>query len=296
MSEPKFSIIIPTFNRKIMLQRAVQSVLAQGYKNWELVIVDDGSTDGTDDIVRNFDSDRIIYKYQKNKGRSSARNLGLENSTGSYICFLDSDDELLPNYLEIFSDLIKDKKEGVYLTGVRLQNGSDLETYLPEREPKNLVTQCLKGTFNLMPFCFHKAIINKDPFHVDIYYGEDFQFLIPLILQHKVYINAIESCVVHQHSQRTINKVFFNVNDSFAQMEKSVLKTIDANIELLENYISIHQIKEIRRIKTHDFILAAAKRNLTEARKINNKQEGNRINSIVLAIQRIKGIIQSWIA
>lgn len=294
MVDPKISIIIPTYNRKIMLQRAVQSVLAQEYKNWELVIIDDGSTDGTRQYIKKLDHDKILYKFQENKGRSSARNLGIDISNGSYICFLDSDDELLSNYLDAFRILIKDNEEGIYLAGVRLQSGVEYKTYLPQIERKKHLLQCLEGTFNLMPFCFCKSTIKNEPFQSDLYYGEDFHFLIPLIIKHNIHVVEDSTSIVHQHAERTINKVFLKIEQSYAQLENSVLKTIDQNATELEEIISKKEIKILRSKKVSDFILTAAKYNLGEAKKINNRQQENKLGSIVLIIQRIKGILQSW--
>lgn len=98
----KISIIIPTYNRVNLLKRAIDSVLNQTYKNFELIIIDDGSTDDTKKMVGGFRSDsRLIYRYQDNSGgNSSPKNLGLKICTGEYITFLDSDDEYLPEKLE----------------------------------------------------------------------------------------------------------------------------------------------------------------------------------------------------
>ena len=88
------SIIIPTYNRANLLERAVDSILKQTYNNWELLIVDDGSIDNTKDTVNKYLNDkRIKYIYQENKGQGAARNLGIKNSNGDYIAFLDSDDK-----------------------------------------------------------------------------------------------------------------------------------------------------------------------------------------------------------
>lgn len=85
------SIIIPTFNRAVLLKKAVESVLAQTYPDFELIIVDDGSTDNTKDLVLKLDR-RIIYLRQDNKGPASARNLGIKTSKRPFLAFLDSDD------------------------------------------------------------------------------------------------------------------------------------------------------------------------------------------------------------
>ncbi len=86
------SVIIPTYNRVFFLEKAVNSVLKQSFDDFELIIVDDGSKDGTNELVRSFNDARIRYYYQENKGVSSARNKGLDKSRNATIAFLDSDD------------------------------------------------------------------------------------------------------------------------------------------------------------------------------------------------------------
>lgn len=101
--KPTVSIIIPTYNRAHLVGRAIQSVLNQTYKDFELIIVDDGSTDNTEDITKEFQkkNERINYiRHEKNKGGSAARNTGIKVARGEYIAFLDSDDEWLPTKLE----------------------------------------------------------------------------------------------------------------------------------------------------------------------------------------------------
>ena len=100
MDDPgKVSVIIPTYNRGEVLDQAVKSVLAQTYKNYELIVVDDGSTDNTSRILRKF-GNKIRYFSKLHGGVSSSRNFGLEKSEGSWVAFLDSDDYWLPEKLE----------------------------------------------------------------------------------------------------------------------------------------------------------------------------------------------------
>jgi glycosyltransferase involved in cell wall biosynthesis len=100
MSEPSVSVILPTFNRRDVIRRAIDSVLRQSYGDWELLIIDDGSTDSTSDFVRGIDP-RIVLVSQHNAGVYVARNLGLSKARGRLITFLDSDDEWTPYYLEL---------------------------------------------------------------------------------------------------------------------------------------------------------------------------------------------------
>ncbi len=98
---PLISVVLPTFNRKRLLPRAINSVLNQTYKNLELIIIDDGSTDNTEEIVKAYSDTRIRYCKQKlNRGGSAARNAGIKLAKGELISFQDSDDEWLPEKLE----------------------------------------------------------------------------------------------------------------------------------------------------------------------------------------------------
>jgi len=97
---PRVSAIIPTYNRKAFVLEAVDSVLTQTYGDYELIVVDDGSTDGTGEALKRYGG-RVRYAYQQNQGVSLARNRGLEIAHGEFIAFLDSDDLWLPKKLEI---------------------------------------------------------------------------------------------------------------------------------------------------------------------------------------------------
>ncbi len=101
MKKPTVSVIIPTYNRARLICKAVRSALRQTYRDFEIIVVDDASTDNTEQIIKSFDDSRIIYmKHKNNRGASAARNTGIKNSRGKYIAFLDSDDEWMPQKLE----------------------------------------------------------------------------------------------------------------------------------------------------------------------------------------------------
>lgn len=95
---PRVSVVIPTYNRAHLLPESIESVLSQGYSDIEIVVVDDGSTDNTEEVVRGY-GERVRYIRQRNSGASVARNLGMLYCTGDYLMLLDSDDVLLPTAL-----------------------------------------------------------------------------------------------------------------------------------------------------------------------------------------------------
>lgn len=96
-----FSVIITTYNRKHLVYEAIQSVIKQTFEDFEIIIVDDGSIDGTFQFIYNLirDSVAIKYYYKSNGGTASAKNFGIAQAKGEYITFLDSDDRYLPNHL-----------------------------------------------------------------------------------------------------------------------------------------------------------------------------------------------------
>ena len=101
INHPTISVIIPTYNRAHLIGKAVKSVLSQTYQDFEIIVVDDGSTDNTEEIVKSFTDYKIYYICHKhNRGASAARNTGIKASRGEYIAFLDSHDEWLPEKLD----------------------------------------------------------------------------------------------------------------------------------------------------------------------------------------------------
>lgn len=168
-NKPTVSVIIPTYNRAYLIGRAIQSVLNQTYQDFEIIVVDDGSTDNTEEIVRSFKNKRIKYiRHEKNKGGAAARNTGIKVARGEYIAFQDSDDEWLPEKLERQMRVFENAplEVGVVYTGFyRLQNNK--KTYIPSsriiQKEGNIFSNLLKGNFVTMQAavvktgCFERA-------------------------------------------------------------------------------------------------------------------------------------------
>jgi len=97
---PKVSVIIPTYNYGKYIEKAIDSILAQAYQDFEIIVVDDGSIDNIREIIETKYKNKVRYYYQKNKGAPAARNKGIEESKGKYLVFLDADDSFHPSNLE----------------------------------------------------------------------------------------------------------------------------------------------------------------------------------------------------
>jgi len=120
MPDNLFSIIIPCYNYASYLPRAINSAINQSGDDFDIIIIDDGSTDNTKELVNRFlaKNDKLRYFYQVNKGAAAARNLGVKKSSSKYIVFLDADDELLPKTLDFFRlSIFKHPNKHIYLGG-----------------------------------------------------------------------------------------------------------------------------------------------------------------------------------
>lgn len=120
---PKFSVIIPLYNKAAYIQNTLDAVLAQEFVDFEVIVVDDGSTDDSGKIVKSIKDTRINYFYQENQGASQARNKAIELATGEYLALLDADDIWDSDHLEIIHQLITEHPDQkVFATGIRIQD------------------------------------------------------------------------------------------------------------------------------------------------------------------------------
>jgi glycosyltransferase involved in cell wall biosynthesis len=168
-----FSVILCTFNRGYIIERAIKSVIEQTFDDWELIIIDDGSTDNTKEIVLPYLSDkRIFYHYQTNKGQALARNFGCSLATGRYFTFLDSDDEYLLDHLDSRNDILS-SKPGVEL----LHGGVEVigDSYVADKyDPSALIhiSECAVGG----TFFIRRDLWSRLGGYNDVLYGDDTEF------------------------------------------------------------------------------------------------------------------------
>ena len=138
--EPTVSVIIPIYNRAHTIDRAILSVLNQIYKSFEIIVVDDCSTDNTREVIEKFGDKRIRYIRKKSNKGAAARNTGIKAVRGEYIAFLDSDDKWLPNKLDEQIKVLKvtSPKVGVVYTETqRLMRGQEFFIPNPKIDKKD---------------------------------------------------------------------------------------------------------------------------------------------------------------
>ena len=172
----KVSVIIPTYNRENLVDKAIKSVLKQTYRNYEVIIIDDGSTDNTEKVVKNFHHPQIHYiKHADNRGVSAARNTGIRNCCGEYIAFLDSDDEWMPEKLnkqmKIF-EKAPSKVGAVYTGNYYIDKISEKITkvYIP-RKKGHIYEDILRGEGTLY---ISTLLVRKECFTKAGLFDEDF--------------------------------------------------------------------------------------------------------------------------
>src|SRR3954471_10555327 len=123
MAAPFFSVVIPVFNRAGALQHAIESVRGQTFQDFEIVVVDDGSTDNPQAVIENFADPRIRFVRQANGGGGAARNRGIDEAKGLFTAFLDSDDVFLPHHLDSMHALLEGTTRVVGYARVRVDRG-----------------------------------------------------------------------------------------------------------------------------------------------------------------------------
>jgi len=208
-NSPTVSVIIPTYNRAHLIGRAIQSVLNQTYQDFEIIVVDDGSTDNTKEIVKSLDDKRIRYiRHKENKGGGAARNTGIKAAIGEYIAFLDSDDEWLPEKLECQMKVFKNagSEVGVVYTGFiyidelgEYTNGQ----HIPEKRgwiyEDILVENCVgtASTVLVKRKCFEKAGL----FDENLPSCQDWEMWIRLAREHQ--FDFIEDPLVKYHIHKS---------------------------------------------------------------------------------------------
>lgn len=206
----RFSIIIPTYNRATFLPKAIDSVLAQTFNDWELIVVDDGSTDNTKEIVAQYNDERITYIYQENSERSAARNNGISHSKGEYVCFLDSDDFYLENFLNDLNQAITDNGNAPYLYFHNVIAECDACRH-PFAEPLP------NGELNILKYLFAEsrvigvcqAVIARNflcdnMFDTRFSLWEDTHLFFRLLAQYPYRQTNVQGYVVVQHQQSTV--------------------------------------------------------------------------------------------
>jgi glycosyltransferase involved in cell wall biosynthesis len=203
--QPLVSIIMPAYNAGDFIAEAIQSVLEQEHQHWELIIINDGSTDNTEEIVKSFNDDRIQYYSQKNNGVSAARNVGLDNMKGDFYAFLDADDIYTPINLSARLKVFEQRPDVDFVDGsVEVfdnDTGKVLRTWTPNFEGnplRDLVRLSGKSFFS--PTWLIRNKFNKQRFALGITHSEDLAYLIDISSSEGKYLGLKEVIIRYRSS------------------------------------------------------------------------------------------------
>lgn len=235
MKEPYFSVIIPLYNKEKYVEKSLLSIVNQNITDFEIIIVNDGSTDKSVEKIKPFLSDKIrLVEHEINKGLSAARNTGIKNANASFITFLDADDLWLPTFLEAIKNLIsKFPDAGIFATNivqiypkVKVSNGS-LSKKISENF--NGVVDFFKlnlkqGIYTPSSVCYRKSVFDSIGYYDEsITFSEDLDFNIRVNLK---YILVYDNEVHMQYFMETDNQL----------TRTSILNKTLPNYDLYEKY------------------------------------------------------------
>lgn len=230
MQSPTVSIIMPSYNRAHLIEKGISSVLNQNYRNWELIIVDDGSTDETGEVIKRFQQDeRVYYFHIDNGGVSRARNYGISKSKGEYILFLDSDDEIekgkLEKHMELFASETNLNVTVSQVIRKKIETGK-IKKHSIIKPIKNLQSEFIRKKLAWKihsPIWEKKFLLEENGFNEFLKSSEDFEFYARLVLR--------QPKVGYVHEFLSI------INDYDIEKDRVKLRTGKNNLPSLKNHL-----------------------------------------------------------
>ncbi|HEY0405367.1 MAG TPA: glycosyltransferase [Pyrinomonadaceae bacterium] len=246
---PYFSVIIPTYNRAHLIRQTIESVLAQQDGDFEVIVVDDGSRDNTEDVVLAVADERVAYHKKENAERAAARNYGARRARGRYLNFFDSDDLLYPNHLAAARRLIEQQREPeIFHLGFEMKDAAGRLLYRVDALKGNLNEQLPRGNLLSCNGVFLRAdVAQAFPFNEDrqLSASEDWELWLRLASRFPVhYSNEVTSVIVN-HDERSV----LTVN------EASLLNRKNLTLKyLFEDEAFVRRYGRQRRIIENEFL------------------------------------------
>lgn len=202
-----FSIVIPTYNRDKIISRAINSILRQSFTDYEIVVVDDGSTDDTEKVVLSFNRPNIRYVKTANFGVAHARNHGIKQAKGNYIGFLDSDDLMETAHLQTAFDFIqlKNQPEVIHLNflwGTEDKSNTH-KNYLPKQLPGDIFKNC---SLHVNCIFAKNEVLQDNLFNEsrELMFAEDWDFFIKLAVRFPIHTYDVTTAYLIDHEDRNM--------------------------------------------------------------------------------------------
>lgn len=231
---PFFTVVVPTYNRAHFIQRAIDSVKRQRFEDWELLIIDDGSTDNTKETVQPELADpRIQYIYQSNAKESAARNNGMRRAKGKFICLLDSDDIYHENHLSLLHERIVKENEavGFYHTFSLIHKNDQItQREIITLDASNAPWAVIQNQVLVNNVCLSREICQNMQFREDLYVNEDKEFFLRVSADYPVFIIPEYTTTVFIHGGNTDDT--YNRASSYYSNRINCLETLAGNEKL----------------------------------------------------------------
>ncbi|MFN0187175.1 MAG: glycosyltransferase family 2 protein [Bacteroidia bacterium] len=245
-----FSVIVPTYNRAGFLGKTIQSVLSQRFRKLELLIIDDGSSDRTEEVVRSFHDDRIQYFKKENGERAAARNFGIQKAIGSYITFLDSDDLFHVDHLEVAMSCVLENQPSIFHLGYNVvdNSGKILQRWKKLDNPIN--ARLIEGNFlSCLGVFIKREILAQHRFveDRDLAGSEDYELWLRLAARYPIYtISQVTASLVNHDARsvisfepaRLITRIEKLVN--FIQRDEVFMNIYGAKLKQFHSYLDIY--------------------------------------------------------
>lgn len=237
----KFSVIIPVYNKASSIRSTLQSVFDQTYKNVEIILVDDGSTDNLYDVLNDI-THRVVIIRQANSGVAEARNSGIRKSSGDYICFLDADDIWKPNHLQILNQALQKYPNVKFLSTMYLStfaNGEirskmpmlkKYEYYSWIEDYFKVVLDKSSTIIHTDTVCIQKSILDTMQFASGERIGEDTDLWYRIAAYYPLLLIKEETAVYHRENSTATLQGNNNLDWAFARRERELM--VDASISL----------------------------------------------------------------
>lgn len=202
-----FSIVIPTYNRGNLIDETIKSVLKQTYQNYEIIIVDDGSTDNTQQLINTFSDKRIKYYKKNNEERSIARNFGLNKAKGNYVYLLDSDDIIYSHHLKTAFEFInKSNKVDAFFLPYEILDIKTGKVKSLKKINNTINEELINGNFLSCHGVFlSKEVVSKFKFKEDLVRGEDYEFWLQIASEYEIKNIDIVTSALIIHDKRSVN-------------------------------------------------------------------------------------------
>jgi GalNAc5-diNAcBac-PP-undecaprenol beta-1,3-glucosyltransferase len=290
-NKPFFSIIIPTYNRADILGETIQSVLDQQFTDFEIIIIDDGSTDKTHFVVTEYmdrHPDQINYVFQDNSERAAARNRGIKSASGNFVVLLDSDDKMLPNHLNLLSHHIKLQPTCNFF--------STQYSFLEEKETfRSSVSRLKQGYYDYKlflrgnPLACNVCIRMDNPDLIlfnenrNLAVMEDWIFFMENLQQDSLYLIAEISVLMRNHEGRSMqqNKLVIERRLSAYQFIKATIPLSASEGKILSSstdyFCAVHSYLDDNKKQARSFLNSAI------------KQSGRTFKTVVLSFKLIAG-------